>query len=167
VSPQARSFVLRDAIPADTAAISALVRELAEYERLGHEAIATAADFQTALFGAAPRVYAIMADVEGVSVGFALYFFNFSTFLGRHGLYVEDVFVRPASRGLGIGRGLFGALAARAVAEGCGRMEWWVLDWNEQAINFYRRLGAAPMSDWTVQRLSGDALLALASRAQV
>jgi diamine N-acetyltransferase len=165
VSAPARSFVLRDAVPADAACIADLVRELAEYEKLGHEAVATAADFRTSLFGAVPRAHAMIADLAGVSVGFALYYFNFSTFLGRHGLYVEDVFVRPSSRGLGIGRALFQSLAARAVAEGCGRMEWWVLDWNEPAIKFYRSLGAAPMSDWTVQRLSGDALMALASRA--
>ncbi len=165
MSAPARPFVLRDAVAADAPCIAALVRELADYERLGHEVVATVGDFETALFGEPPRAYAMMADVEGISVGFALYFFNFSTFLGRHGLYVEDVFVRPSSRGLGIGRALFQALAARAVAQGCGRMEWWVLDWNETAIGFYRGLGAAPMSDWTVQRLSGNALRELADSA--
>jgi diamine N-acetyltransferase len=164
-TPSIAAFALRDATPADAATIAALVRDLAEYERLGHEAQATASDFEVALFGPTPRAYAMLADMQGVSVGLALYFFNFSTFLGRHGLYVEDVFVKPACRSLGIGRAFFQALAARAVAEGCGRMEWWVLDWNEPAIKFYRGLGAQPMDQWTVQRLAGDALRALAEEA--
>lgn len=159
------SFALRDALPADVATIASLVRELATYEKLGHEAQATEADFRRALFGPTPRAHAMIADADGSSVGFALYFFNFSTFVGRHGLYVEDVFVQPAHRGRGIGRAFFQALAARAVAEGCGRMEWAVLDWNEPAIKFYRGLGAIPMNDWTVQRLGGAALMALAGAA--
>jgi len=154
--------LLRDATADDAEAIAALVRELAVYERLGHEVTATPQDFRTALFGAVPRAHAMLADAGGASVGLALYFFNFSTFVGRHGLYVEDVFVQPAWRGRGIGRAFFKALAARAVAEGCRRMEWSVLDWNEPAMNFYRNLGAVPMSEWTVQRLAGDALHALA-----
>jgi len=132
------------------------------FERLGHEVTATPQDFRAALFGPVPRAHAMIADAEGTSVGLALYFLNFSTFVGRHGLYVEDVFVQPAYRGQGIGRAFFHALAAHAVAEGCRRMEWSVLDWNEPAVNFYRNLGAVPMSDWTVQRLAGDALHALA-----
>ena len=156
------SFSLRDAEPRDAGDIARLVRELAEYEKLAHEACAGAADFAAALFGERPRAYAMMAEVDGRAVGFALWFYNFSTFLGRPGLYVEDVFVEPTHRGLGIGKALFRALAARAVAEGCGRMEWWVLDWNAPAIGFYRGMGAVAMSDWTVQRLSGEALVALA-----
>jgi GNAT superfamily N-acetyltransferase len=156
------AYVLRDAAPGDVAAIAGLVKELAAYEKLADEANATEEDFRLALFGPTPRAHAMMADVDGSGVGFALYFFNFSTFVGRHGLYVEDVFVQPAHRGRGIGRALFRALAARAVAEGCGRMEWAVLDWNEPSINFYRALGAIPMNEWTVQRLAGGALLALA-----
>ena len=158
-------YVLRDAAPGDVAAIAGLVKELAAYEKLSHEVRATENDFRRALFGPTPRAHAMMADVDGTSVGFALYFFNFSGFAGRHGLYVEDVFVQPAHRGRGIGRAIFQALAARAVAEGCERMEWAVLDWNEPSINFYRALGAMPMNEWTVQRLAGGALLALAGAA--
>jgi GNAT superfamily N-acetyltransferase len=158
----ADGVLLRDATADDAEAIAALVHELAVYERLGHEVRAAPQDFRDALFGPVPRAHAMIADAGSASVGLALYFFNFSTFVGRHGLYVEDVFVQPAYRGRGIGRAFFQALAARAVAEGCRRMEWAVLDWNEPALNFYRNLGAVPMSDWTVQRLAGDALHALA-----
>jgi GNAT superfamily N-acetyltransferase len=138
---------------------------LVTYEKLAHEVIATADDFHAALFGNPPHAYAMLAEIDGKPVGFALWFYNFSTFLGRYGLYVEDVFVEPEYRGHGIGRALFAALAARALAENCGRMEWWVLDWNESARRFYRALGAEPMTDWTVQRLTGDALHALAQEA--
>ncbi|WP_342776897.1 GNAT family N-acetyltransferase [Hankyongella ginsenosidimutans] len=117
------------------------------------------------LFGATPRAYALLAEVEGQPVGFALWFYNYSTFLGRHGLYVEDVFVEPEQRGKGIGKAIFADLARRAVAQGCGRMEWWVLDWNAPSIAFYRAIGAAAMDEWTVQRLEGDALRALAHAA--
>ncbi|MEJ0045131.1 MAG: GxxExxY protein [Rhodospirillales bacterium] len=158
------SFVLRDATPGDAPIIAGLVKALAEYEELAHEANATADDFHAALFGTPPRAYAMLAEIDDKPVGFALWFYNFSTFLGRQGLYVEDVYVDPDHRGLGIGRALFAALAARAVAEQCGRMEWWVLDWNEPARRFYRALGAEPMSEWTVQRLSGASLEALAQR---
>jgi GNAT superfamily N-acetyltransferase len=108
----------------------------------------------------------MLAEMDGRAVGFALWFYNFSTFVGRAGLYVEDVFVEPQSRGLGIGKAFFQVLAKRAVAENCGRMEWSVLDWNAPAIAFYRGIGAVPMGEWTVQRLSGDALLALAEPAE-
>ncbi len=153
---------LRLAEPRDCATIAALVKALAAYERLEHEAVATAEDFSAALFGATPRAHAMLAEIDGKAVGFALWFYNFSTFRGHHGLYIEDVFVEPAYRGHGIGRAFFAALAARAVAEGCPRLEWSVLDWNEPAIRFYRALGAAPMDEWTVQRLSGEALHRLA-----
>jgi GNAT superfamily N-acetyltransferase len=158
------AYVLRDAVPADIATIASLVMELATYEKLAHEARATAEDFRVALFGRTPRAHAMIAEIDGSSVGFALYFFNFSTFVGRPGLYVEDVFIQPTHRGRGIGRAFFQALAARAIAEGCGRMEWAVLDWNEPAIKFYHALGAVAMNDWTVQRLAGDALRALAGK---
>lgn len=154
-------FFLRDATPGDAPAIAELALKLASYEKLEHEVTATADDFHTALFGTPPRAHAMLAEIDAKPIGFALWFYSFSTFLGRHGLYVEDVFVEPEYRGHGIGRALFAALAARAVAEHCGRMEWWVLDWNEPAKRFYHSLGAQPMTDWTVQRLTGAALLAL------
>jgi GNAT superfamily N-acetyltransferase len=158
-------FVLRDATSGDAPTIAELVVRLASYENLAQEAIATADDIHAALFGTPSRAYAMLAEIDGKPIGFALWFYNFSTFLGRHGLYVEDVFVEPEYRGHGIGRALFAALAARAVAEKCGRMEWWVLDWNEPARRFYRAIGAQPMTDWTVQRLTGDALHVLAKEA--
>jgi GNAT superfamily N-acetyltransferase len=155
-------FRLRDATPDDVADIARLVKALAIYEKLGDEAQASPDDFHRALFGQVPRAQAMLAEVNGRAVGFALWFYNFSTFVGRAGLYLEDVFVEPDFRGLGIGKAFFQALASRAVAENCGRLEWSVLDWNAPAIAFYSAMGAVPMDDWTVQRLSGDALLALA-----
>jgi GNAT superfamily N-acetyltransferase len=150
--------VIRDATPADLSLIVSLVRELAEYERLAHEAIATEADFHVALFGPSPKAYALIVVHEGQPAGFALYFYNFSTFLGRPGIYIEDVFIRPEFRRNGFGRTIFKYLARKALVENCGRLEWWVLDWNAPAIDFYRGLGAIPMDEWTVQRLTGDAL---------
>jgi diamine N-acetyltransferase len=158
-----RGFLLRDARPEDCGEIVRLVKALAVYERLEDQAGATAADFEVALFGTPARAWAMLAWVDGACVGLALWFYNFSTFRGRHGLYVEDVFVEPAFRGLGIGRAFFEGMAARAVAEGCARMEWSVLDWNEPALRFYRGLGAVGMDEWTVQRLSGEALARLAA----
>ncbi len=158
-------FTLRDATPADISAIARLVRDLADYEHLLHEAVATDADFATALFAPHPHAYAMVAVHEGVICGMALWFHNFSTFAGKHGFYIEDVYVDPGSRGLGIGRAFFAALAKRALAEGCVRMDWSVLDWNEPAINFYQKLGATAMSDWTTRRLTGAALTALAAEA--
>ncbi len=156
------AFTIRDATPEDCAEIARLVRALAAFERLADQARASEDDFRRALFGTPARAQAALAVVNGKAVGLALWFYNFSTFQGRAGLYVEDVFVEPAHRGAGIGRAFFAMLAARAVAEGCGRMEWSVLDWNEQAMAFYRAFGAEPMSEWTVQRLSGATLHRLA-----
>ena len=153
---------IREATPADLPLIASLVRELAEYEKLAHQAVATEADFAESLFGPHPKAYALIVEHEGQPAGFAIYFYNYSTFLGRPGIYVEDVFVRPEFRRNGFGRALFKYLARKAVAEKCGRMEWWVLDWNEPAINFYRGLGAVAMDEWTVQRLTGDALKSFA-----
>jgi len=110
------------------------------------------------LFGPSPKAHALIVEQDGQPAGFAIYFYNFSTFLGRPGIYVEDVFIRPEFRRAGFGRAIFKYLAQKAVAENCGRMEWWVLDWNEPAIRFYAGLGAVPMDEWTVQRLTGDAL---------
>jgi len=153
---------IREATPADLPLIASLVRELAEYEKLAHQAVATEADFAESLFGPHPKAYALIVEHEGQPAGFAIYFYNYSTFLGRPGIYVEDVFVRPEFRRNGFGRALFKYLACKALAEKCGRMEWWVLDWNEPAINFYRGLGAVAMDEWTVQRLTGDALKSFA-----
>lgn len=155
---------IRPAEPADTGLVFSLIRELAEYERLAHEVDATEAAIGTALFGESPRVFADIAEWNGEPAGFALWFYNFSTFRGRHGIYLEDLFVRPAFRGHGLGRALLGHLARRCVAEGLPRLEWWVLDWNEPALGFYRSLGAVPMDEWTVQRVTGDALVTLAGQ---
>jgi GNAT superfamily N-acetyltransferase len=157
--------LLRDAIPGDSAEIARLVRALAEYEKLASQAVGTEADFRAQLFGPAPRAHCMVAEVHGRIAGFALWFYNFSTFLCRPGLYVEDIFVEPEYRGLGIGRAFFRALARRALQEGCGRMEWAVLDWNEPSIKFYRSLGAAGMEEWTVQRLDEQKIRQLAEEA--
>lgn len=151
-------LALRDAAPGDEASIAAFVRALAEYEKLTHQVQGTAEDFRRALFGPSPRAWAMMAEIDGAAVGFALWFYNFSTFRARPGLYVEDVFVAPGHRGRGVGRALFRAMARRAVAEGCARMEWSVLDWNAPAVAFYRAIGAQAMDEWTVQRLEGETL---------
>jgi GNAT superfamily N-acetyltransferase len=155
-------MTIRPATPEDLPLVTSLVRELAEYERLAHQAVATEADFAESLFGPHPKAYALIVEQDGRPAGFAVYFYNYSTFLGRPGIYVEDVFIRPEFRRGGFGRAIFKYLAQKAVAENCGRMEWWVLDWNEPAIRFYAGLGAVPMDEWTVQRLTGDALKSFA-----
>jgi len=142
--------------------ILSLIKGLAEYERLAHEVEATEEGIHEALFGDWPAAEVVLAYVGADVAGFALFFHNFSTFLGRRGLYLEDLFVLPAYRGRGIGRRLLSHLARIAIERRCGRMEWWVLDWNETAIRFYRSIGARPMDDWTVYRLDGDALARLA-----
>lgn len=159
------TFTLRSATPADADAIVNLVRELAVYERLEQYARATADDFRKHLFGARPAAEAIMAEVEGESVGFALFFTTFSTFRGQPGLYLEDIFVRPERRGLGIGKALLATVARLAKERGCGRLEWSVLDWNDPAIAFYVAAGARPMDDWTVYRLDDEPLARLAEHA--
>ncbi|MEO8669312.1 MAG: GNAT family N-acetyltransferase [Bauldia sp.] len=159
------SIAIRPAAPGDQALILDLVRGLAEYERLLAEVEADEAALAGALFAANPRVFCDIAEVAGRSVGFALWFYNFSTFVGRHGIYLEDLFVLPAHRHLGVGKVLFRHLAARCVAENLGRLEWAVLDWNEPAIAFYRGRGARLLDDWTVGRLEGAALAALADDA--
>ena len=159
------SLRIVDATPADVPLIESLVRELAEYEKLAHEAVGTAADFERALFGPERVAYAVIAYAGDAPAGFALYFFTFSTFLARPGLYLEDLFVRPEFRKQGIGRALLAHLAAVAVRRGCGRMEWSVLNWNEMALRVYRAAGAVPLTEWTVQRLTGAPLAALAATA--
>jgi GNAT superfamily N-acetyltransferase len=158
----ARTFTLREAQAGDLPEILRLVRALAEYERMLDDCTGTEADFRAALFGPDRRVFCVLAECEGRIVGQAVWFYNFSTFTGRHGIYVEDIFVEPEYRSLGIGLAFFRHLARRAVTEGCRRMEWQVLDWNEPAIRFYRKIGAGSMDEWRIQRISGDALLALA-----
>jgi GNAT superfamily N-acetyltransferase len=156
------SVQVRPAAPSDAPLIAALIAELAAYERLAHEAKATPADLEGALFGPAPRVFCEIAETHGRAVGFALWFYNFSTFVGRHGLYLEDLYVRPEARGRGAGLALLRALARRCVDEGLGRMDWAVLDWNAPAIAFYDRLGSVGLEDWRLRRLSGEALSRLA-----
>ncbi len=155
---------LREAVPQDVPLIVSLISELAEYEKLSDQCHVTAELLHGALFGERRYAEVIIAEVDHSAAGFALFFHNFSTFLARPGIYLEDVFVRPQHRGLGIGRALLQRLAAIAVERNCGRMEWSVLDWNESAIGFYKRLGAVPMDEWTVFRVTGDALTRLASQ---
>jgi GNAT superfamily N-acetyltransferase len=145
----------------DVAAVVGLVRELATYERALHECHLTADQLGTALFGPAPALFGHVAEVGGQVVGCSLWFLNFSTWRGTHGIYLEDLYVRPDQRGQGLGRALLAALAEEAVRCGYARVEWAVLDWNTPSIDFYRSLGAVPMDEWTVYRLTGDALAAL------
>ena len=152
---------IRPAVPADAAAVFGLVRALARYEKLEDKVVASEADIATALFGPAPRVFCDLAEIDGAVVGFALWYYSFSTFVGRHGIYLEDLYVEPPFRGQGLGRGLVVHLARRCVEENLGRLEWSVLDWNEPAIQFYRAQGARLLDDWTICRVDGDALLAL------
>lgn len=155
---------LRFAKQGDAALVLAFIRELAEYEQLPHEVEADAEMLADTLFGETPDAEVVIAEVDGKPAGFALFFHNYSTFLGRRGLHLEDLFVRPAFRGKGIGRVLMAFLAKLAVERGCGRFEWSVLDWNTPAIDFYRSLGARGMDEWTGQRVSGPALHALADQ---
>jgi GNAT superfamily N-acetyltransferase len=145
---------IRPATRADAPLIASLVRELADYEKLLHEARATPEDFLRELDAPNPVIHVLIAEWNGEPAGFALYFFNFSTFVGRCGIYLEDLFVRPAMRSHGIGRGLLRALARIAQQRNCGRMEWAVLDWNEPALRFYQTLDARPMKEWIVHRLT-------------
>lgn len=167
VSP--RAFTLRPATAADDSTLYRLIVELAEYEKLTHLVEATPDKIRAALFGARPQAEAVLAEVptpEGPrAVGFALFFHNFSTFLAKPGLYLEDLYVEPPWRGHGIGKALLRHLAALAVARGCGRFEWSVLDWNTPSIDFYRAMGADVMPDWRICRVTGPSLTALAGPA--
>ena len=153
---------IRDARPDDLDTILAFIRALADYERLAHEVKADRDVLARHLFGPRPMAEVLIADHDGAAVGFALFFHNFSTFEGRPGIYLEDLFVRPEARGLGAGRALLAHLAHLAIERDCARLEWSVLDWNAPAIAVYRAIGAKPMDEWTVQRLDGEALVALA-----
>jgi GNAT superfamily N-acetyltransferase len=157
------ALTIREAAEADVALVASLIRELADYERLLHEVRLSEDVLRDALFGERRYAEVAIAEVDGETAGFALFFHNFSTFLGRPGIYLEDLFVRPPHRGAGVGRALLRHLAQLAEERGCGRLEWAVLDWNEQAIGFYRGLGARPTSGWSVYRLDGDALGRLAA----
>ena len=156
------TFRLRLAEPADVHVIADLIRELARFEKLEHEVRLTDELLAAGLFGRRPYAEAVLAEVEGYPAGFALFFHNFSTFLGRPGIYLEDLFVVPEHRGQGIGRAVLAHLAHLAVERGCGRLEWSVLDWNAEAIAFYERLGARANTEWTTYRLAGEALIRLA-----
>jgi GNAT superfamily N-acetyltransferase len=149
--------------PNDVPTIFSLIKGLAEYERLSHEVVGTEELLREHLFGAKPYAEVILAEAEGRAVGFALYFYNYSTFLTRPGIYLEDLFVLPDERGRGYGKALLTALGRLAVERGCGRLEWSVLNWNEPSIQFYKSLGAVGMNEWTVNRVTGDALQTLAS----
>ncbi|MFM8239766.1 MAG: N-acetyltransferase family protein, partial [Actinomycetota bacterium] len=149
----------------DVPEILAMIRELAEYEREPNAVVATEELLHEALFGDSPAVFGLIAEEDGATVGFALWFRNFSTWLGRHGVYLEDLYVRPEFRGQGHGKALLAELARICVDRGYGRFEWWVLDWNQPAIDFYRSIGAVPMGEWNVQRVTGDALTRLADSA--
>ena len=155
--------MIRPATPADLPVIVKLIRDLAEYERLSDKVTLDEARLRDHLFGPRPYCEVLLAEDAGRVVGFALFFHNYSTFLAKPGLYLEDLFVEPAERGKGHGKALLVALARLAVERGCGRVEWAVLDWNEPSINFYKSLGANPEDEWTVFRLTGDALAKLAS----
>jgi GNAT superfamily N-acetyltransferase len=152
------SLVIRSAMPADAGLVLTFIRELAEYEKLLHEVEAREDDIARDLFGEQPRVFCEIAEWGGEPVGFALWFYTYSTFQGRHGLYLEDLFVRPEHRGKAIGKALLANLARRCLDEGLGRLRWWVLNWNEPSIAFYRALGAEAREEWTTFDLSGEAL---------
>lgn len=155
------SVQIRPADAGDVGVILGFIRDLADYERLLDEAVVTQADLTRDLFGSNPRVFCDIAEADGAPVGFALWFYSYSTFVGRHGIYLEDLYVAPSARGRGAGRALITGLARRCVSEGLGRLEWAVLNWNSPAIGFYDSLGAATMDDWTVRRLTGEALARL------
>lgn len=157
------SFKIRRARSGDEPVIVRFIRELAAYEKLEHEVTVTADHIRRTLFAENPKVFALIAEVEDEPCGFALYFFNYSTFLGRHGIYLEDLYVTSARRGKGIGKALLARLARIAEENDCGRLEWWVLDWNAPSIAFYKSLGAEAMDEWTVYRLTGPALSRLAA----
>ena len=158
------SLSIRFATAADLSLIAQFIRDLADYERLAHEVRFDEAVLGQRLFGERPYAEVLIGEIDGAPQGFALFFHNFSTFEGKPGVYLEDLFVRPEARGSGLGKALLKRLATIAVERDCARLEWWVLDWNEPSIAFYKSLGAKPMDEWTVMRVDGDALTALAGQ---
>jgi GNAT superfamily N-acetyltransferase len=160
------SLAIRPARPGEAGLVLSFIRELAEYEKLAHEVEATEAAIADALFGASPLVYCDIAEWSGEPAGFQVWFVNFSTFSGRYGIYLEDLFVRPALRGKGIGKALLAHLAKRCVENGWSRLQWSVLDWNTRSIEFYKSLGAELMDEWTVCKVTGEALKTLAKGAR-
>jgi len=155
--------MIRSAEVKDIPEILALIQELADYEKAPDEAVATAEQMQVALFGPSPKVFCEIVEVDGAILGCAIWFLNFSTWQGKHGLYLEDLYIRPQYRGQGWGKKLLQHLAAKCVANDWGRFQWWVLDWNEPSIEFYKALGAVAMDEWTVYRVTGEALNKLGS----
>lgn len=156
-------IVIRPARPTDASLVLSFIRELADYERLLDECVATEEQIAATLFAASARAFCDIAECEGEPAGFALWFYNYSTFRAKHGIYLEDLFVRPRFRGLGLGKALLVYLARRALHDGCARFEWAVLNWNEPSIAFYKALGARPMTEWTGYRVEGEALEHLAA----
>lgn len=152
---------IRPVRPGEAGLVLGFIKELAEYEKLLHEVVASEADIADSLFAESPRVFCEIAEWDGEPVGFALWFYTYSTFRGRHGIWLEDLFVRPEQRGRGIGKALMARLAQRCVDEGLPRMAWWVLNWNEPSRVFYRSIGAKAQDEWTVKRLEGEALARL------
>lgn len=157
------NVTIREATPDDAGLVYRFIRDLADYEKLLSDVEATEADVARDLFGPAPRVFCDIAEQDGEAVGFALWFYNYSTFRGRHGIWLEDLFVVPEARGKGAGKALLRRLARRCVDQGLGRLEWAVLDWNAPSIAFYDSLGALALDDWTTRRLTGEALTSLAA----
>ncbi len=161
-----QSLQIRPAQPQDAALVLNLIRDLAAYEKLAHEVVATEQDIRKALFGEKPVAECLIAELDGAAIGFALFFHNFSTFTGKPGLYLEDLYIKPEFRGRGYGRKLLAHLAGLAKQRGCARFEWAVLDWNTPAIRFYESLGAKIMQQWKINRLSGEALSRLAGESE-
>ena len=156
------TFKIRPAVEYDAGTILSLIKELADFEHLSHEVLATEEDIRRSLFGPHPFAEALIGEFEGTAISFALFFYNFSTFIGKPGIYLEDLYVKPQYRRLGFGRRMLVHIARLAKERGCGRFEWSVLDWNAPAIDFYKKLGAVPMSEWTVFRVTGESLEKLA-----
>ncbi|AYC34791.1 GNAT family N-acetyltransferase [Pseudomonas cavernae] len=157
------SLHIRPATPADAALILRFITDLAIYEKAEHEVQTDVAGIRASLFASGSTSHALICEQDGQPIGYAVYFFNYSTWLGKHGLYLEDLYIRPEARGLGAGKALLRHLAQLAVARGCGRFEWSVLDWNAPAIQFYQAIGARPQDEWVLYRLTGDALTRFAS----